>query len=97
MLLGIVIENISKKSFEEVIASTILEPLGITGATFKKPKDCIGVIPACINDWAYNIGVYAPYVCTWESGDEGGDELTFLGLGDCMHQLPNCQYFFVLF
>lgn len=61
VLLGFVIENVTKLSYEEAIAVTILEPLGIKGASFKKPKDSKGVIPATINDWSYNMGVYGPY------------------------------------
>lgn len=61
-LLGQVLERATGKSYSEVIASSILQPLGMNHTRASKPKDSLGVIPWGPNDWAQDLGDDIPYV-----------------------------------
>ena len=60
-MLGFVLEAVTGQSYEEVLSSTILDPLGMHHTTVKKPNDSKGIIPATYNDWRYVTGAYDPY------------------------------------
>lgn len=62
VLLGFVIENVTGVPYDEAVQEYIFKPLGMKRARVQKPSDCEGVIPATVNDWAYDVGVYGPYV-----------------------------------
>lgn len=55
------LEAVTGQSYEEVLSSTILHPLGMHHTTVKKPNDSMGIIPATYNDWRYVTGAYDPY------------------------------------
>ena len=61
IMLGFVLEAVTGQSYEEVLSSTILDPLGMHHTSVKKPNDSMGVIPATYNDWSYIAGAYDPY------------------------------------
>ena len=60
-MLGFVLEDVTGQSYEEVLSSTILDPLGMHHTTIRKPNDSMGVIPATYNDWRYVTGAYDSY------------------------------------
>ena len=60
ILLGSVLENVTGKTYQEVLDSWILQPLDMRRTTVEKPLDSEGVIPAIKNDWYYIAGAYDP-------------------------------------
>ena len=58
ILLGYVLENVTGKTYEEVVKSTIFEPLGMQSSSFKTPPTSSGIIPLGDNDWFYEAGAY---------------------------------------
>jgi CubicO group peptidase (beta-lactamase class C family) len=61
-LLGQVLERATGKSYSEVLASSIFQPLGMNHASTTKPKDSLGIIPYEANVWALDQGANNPYV-----------------------------------
>ena len=61
-LLGQVLEKATGKPYSEIIASSILKPLGMSHTHATKPKDSLGIIPWGPNDWAQDLGADIPYV-----------------------------------
>lgn len=59
-LLGQVLERATGKSYSEVIASSIFQPLGMNHARTTKPKDSLGIIPHEANVWALDQGANIP-------------------------------------
>jgi len=60
VLLGIVLEKVSGRTYQEALDCSILQPLGMRKTTVQKPEDSEGVIPAIRNDWYYVAGAYDP-------------------------------------
>lgn len=60
ILLGIVLENITGKSYEDLVDSLFFRPLGMPSSTLKKPRDSEGIIPNMKNDWRADLGAYNP-------------------------------------
>ncbi len=60
ILLGIVLENITGKSYEDLVKSNFFQPLGMQRSTITKPKDSDGIIPMMKNDWGADLGAYDP-------------------------------------
>lgn len=60
ILLGAVLENATRRTYQEVLQASILQPLGMQRTTVRKPHDSDGVIPAMKNDWYYVAGAYDP-------------------------------------
>jgi len=59
-LLGMVLERVTGTSYDEIIHSSILEPLGMKHTRTTKPKDSAGIIPYGPNDWAIELGADTP-------------------------------------
>ncbi|MCJ1284822.1 hypothetical protein MMC26_004159 [Xylographa opegraphella] len=59
-LLGLALENVTGQAFPDIIASSILEPLGMHSTSFSKPKDAEGVIPYGFNNWRTDLGADNP-------------------------------------
>ena len=59
-MLGFVLETVTSKTYQNILSSIILEPLGMKHTSVERPPDCLGVIPAVYNDWAYIAGAYDP-------------------------------------
>ncbi|MCJ1390340.1 hypothetical protein MMC18_003199 [Xylographa bjoerkii] len=59
-LLGLALENVTGQSFEDIIASSILKPLGMHNTSFSKPSDSDGIIPYGFNDWRTDLGADNP-------------------------------------
>ena len=60
ILLGIVLENVTGKSYGDLVNSLFFQPLGMKGSSLKKPKDADGIIPNMKNDWRSDLGAYDP-------------------------------------
>lgn len=62
ILLGFALESLTGKSFEELVDSALIGPLGLSGTTVRAPVDSKGVIP--VNDtaswWSVDLGVMVP-------------------------------------
>ncbi|TKA81663.1 hypothetical protein B0A55_01358 [Friedmanniomyces simplex] len=56
-LLGLAIENVTGKAYEEYVTCNILKPLGLNATTFVAPSRTTGAIPAGENQWGANLGV----------------------------------------
>ena len=61
ILLGFILEQVAGKSYQDLLSSSILDPLGMNHTTVRRPNSSMGVIPATYNDWAYVAGAYDPY------------------------------------
>ena len=61
-LLGLALENVTGQAFPDIIASSILAPLGMHNTRFSKPKDSDGIIPYGFNDWRSDLGANNPFV-----------------------------------
>ncbi|KAK2813609.1 hypothetical protein FQN50_000004 [Emmonsiellopsis sp. PD_5] len=61
-ILGYVVENISGKSYESVLSEDLIEPLKLSGTSFSKPDDKVGVIPGdpLSSFWAIDAGDETP-------------------------------------
>ncbi len=59
-LLGLALEVITGREYEDVIRNDIFMPLGMTHSSVLKPRDSDGVIPIGISGWAINQGYYNP-------------------------------------
>ncbi len=60
IMLGIVLENITGKSYEDLVNSLFFQPLGMQSSTLRKPRDSNGIIPHMKNDWGADLGAYDP-------------------------------------
>ncbi|KAL9047081.1 MAG: hypothetical protein Q9214_000251 [Letrouitia sp. 1 TL-2023] len=58
VLLGFALESSSGCSYEEVLSSTIYEPLGLSMTSLTKPNHSQGAIPDGENDWHTDFGKY---------------------------------------
>lgn len=61
-LLGRALEVATGMEYSELIASAILEPLGMSNTRTTKPKDSMGVIPHGPNDWKAYLDAEIPFV-----------------------------------
>ncbi|RDW75811.1 hypothetical protein BP5796_06632 [Coleophoma crateriformis] len=59
-LLGQVLERATNRSFSDIIASSILIPLGMNHTGTSKPKDTEGIIPYGHQAWAIDLGADTP-------------------------------------
>jgi CubicO group peptidase (beta-lactamase class C family) len=60
-LLGAVIEAVTGKSYDDVIADDIVRPLNLTRTSVRKPQDdSLGIIPVEANDWEWDLGAKNP-------------------------------------
>ncbi|MCJ1379774.1 hypothetical protein MMC17_002877 [Xylographa soralifera] len=59
-LLGLALENVTGQAFPDLIASSILEPLGMHNTSFSKPRDGDGIIPYGFNNWRTDLGADNP-------------------------------------
>ncbi|KAG9239885.1 beta-lactamase/transpeptidase-like protein [Calycina marina] len=59
-ILGIVLERVTGKTYDQVLRSSILGPLDMKHTYTTKPKDSKGVIPYGPNDWAQNLKADTP-------------------------------------
>ena len=60
ILLGVVLENVTGKSYDDLVNSLFFQPLGMKGSSLEKPKDSHGIIPDTKNDWGSDLGAYNP-------------------------------------
>ena len=58
ILLGVVLENVTGKSYGDLVTSLFFEPLDMRGSSLMKPKDSDGIIPDMMNDWGSDLGAY---------------------------------------
>ncbi|MCJ1435646.1 hypothetical protein MMC27_005021 [Xylographa pallens] len=61
-LLGLALENVTGQAFPDIIASSILVPLGMHNTKFSKPNDSDGIIPYGFNNWRTDLGADNPFV-----------------------------------
>lgn len=61
-LLGYVIEDVTGRTFEEVLKTEITQPLGMTNTGFRPTSETSGVIPPVTNLWGADFGDNNPYV-----------------------------------
>ena len=60
ILLGMVLEKMTRRKYADIIADRITTPLGMNRTTFLKPDDRDGVIPAIPNDWDWGSEINWP-------------------------------------
>jgi len=51
---------VTGRPYDEIIQTSILEPLGMKHTRTTKPKDSAGIIPYGPNDWALPLGADNP-------------------------------------
>ncbi|KAF2679526.1 beta-lactamase/transpeptidase-like protein, partial [Lentithecium fluviatile CBS 122367] len=61
MLLAYALESITGRSYEDILGTTLVDALGLTGTSFSKPEDTRGAIPFSIalSGWARDLGAAA--------------------------------------
>jgi CubicO group peptidase (beta-lactamase class C family) len=59
-LLGLVIQNATNSTYEDLLHQLILDPIGMSNTSTIKPDDSVGAIPIGENHWDYRLGVQAP-------------------------------------
>jgi CubicO group peptidase (beta-lactamase class C family) len=60
ILLGLVVENATGKSYSEFVQEAILSPLHMKMSSFVKPNDSVAVLPKGDNSWDIEEGVRRP-------------------------------------
>ncbi|KAL7265862.1 hypothetical protein RUND412_011610, partial [Rhizina undulata] len=55
-ILGYALENITGKSYEQLLQEEIFTPLDFTHTSIQKPDDSQGIIPYGPNDWRWDLG-----------------------------------------
>lgn len=61
-LLGYALERATGKAYSEILASSILQPLGMNYTRTTKPLDSMGVIPHMAHSWGSDLGADIPFV-----------------------------------
>lgn len=59
-LLGLVLEDVTGRSYDKLIHQTILEPIGMTNTSTTTPNHTVMAIPALDNWWSNDLGVQLP-------------------------------------
>ncbi|KAF2468310.1 beta-lactamase/transpeptidase-like protein [Lindgomyces ingoldianus] len=62
LLLAYALESITGKPYEDILKTTLVDALGLTGTSFSAPEGERGVIPfnTTLSQWARNLGATAP-------------------------------------
>jgi hypothetical protein len=59
-LLGLVLENVTGRTYSEYVTEAVLEPLGMSSSSFEKPPDDHAVLPVGSEIWDREEGVERP-------------------------------------
>jgi CubicO group peptidase (beta-lactamase class C family) len=77
-LLGLIIERVSNKTYEQYINDAIFEPLDMTKSTLSQPPDSAGVIPLEPQYWDVDEGVQAPTGGIYSSSNDLSKYLRYI-------------------
>jgi hypothetical protein len=59
-LLGLILERVTKKTYEQYITDAIFKPLGMSKSSLSLPTDSAGVIPLNPQAWNLDLGIQSP-------------------------------------
>lgn len=69
-LLGLVLERVTKKPYEDYINDAIFKPLNMSKSTMSRPPDSAGVIPPNPQGWDIDQGVQSPAGAIYSSATD---------------------------